>query len=345
MSTREKLIQARISMLALADELQSISRACQVAGISRSHFYEIKDAFEKYGRDGLAPQPRRRPRVPNETPPEREGQILTMTREYPTYSYVKIADQLKLIGVPATANQVRGVWLRRGLVKRYDRLLWLEREAAATGGPLTERVAKLLARYQRQQLTDPEQHIEAPAPGYLGCQDTYFVGTLKGVGRIYAQAFVDADCSWAQAKLYLSKIPMTAVDLLHDRVLPVYEAAGVALERILTDNGREFCGRVLQHPYELYLAVQQIEHPNTKVHSPQTNGFCERFHRTLKEEFVSVAYRKKLYASVQELQEDLDGFVRFYNEERSHQGYRTQGRTPWQAFQDGVLAMNQDQAA
>jgi transposase InsO family protein len=345
MSTREKLIQARISMLALADELQSISRACQVAGISRSHFYEIKDAFEKYGRDGLAPQPRRRPRVPNETPPEREGQILTMTREYPTYSYVKIADQLKLIGVPATANQVRGVWLRRGLVKRYDRLLWLEREAAATRGPLTERVAKLLARYQRQQLTDPEQHIEAPAPGYLGCQDTYFVGTLKGVGRIYAQAFVDADCSWAQAKLYLSKIPMTAVDLLHDRVLPVYEAAGVALERVLTDNGREFCGRVLQHPYELYLAVQQIEHPNTKVHSPQTNGFCERFHRTLKEEFVSVAYRKKLYASVQELQEDLDGFVRFYNEERSHQGYRTQGRTPWQAFQDGVLAMNQDQAA
>jgi transposase InsO family protein len=345
MSTREKLIQARISMLALADELHRISRACQVAGISRSHFYEIKDAFEKYGRDGLAPQPRRRPRVPNETPPEREGQILTMTREYPTYSYVKIADQLKLIGVPATANQVRGVWLRRGLVKRYDRLLWLEREAAATGGPLTERVAKLLARYQRQQLTDPEQHIEAPAPGYLGCQDTYFVGTLKGVGRIYAQAFVDADCSWAQAKLYLSKIPMTAVDLLHDRVLPVYEAAGVALERVLTDNGREFCGRVLQHPYELYLAVQQIEHPNTKVHSPQTNGFCERFHRTLKEEFVSVAYRKKLYASVQELQEDLDGFVRFYNEERSHQGYRTQGRTPWQAFQDGVLAMNQDQAA
>jgi transposase InsO family protein len=345
MSTREKLIQARISMLALADELQSISRACKVAGISRSHFYEIKDAFEKYGRDGLAPQPRRRPRMPNETPPELEGQILTMTREYPTYSYVKIADQLKLIGVPATANQVRGVWLRRGLVKRYDRLLWLEREAAATGGPLTERVAKLLARYQRQQLTDPEQHIEAPVPGYLGCQDTYFVGTLKGVGRIYAQAFVDAHCSWAQAKLYLSKIPMTAVDLLHDRVLPVYEAAGVALERILTDNGREYCGRPLAHPYELYLAVQQIEHRNTKVHSPQTNGFCERFHRTLKEEFVSVALRKKFYGSLQELQEDLDTWLRFYNEERSHQGYRTQGRTPWQAFQDGVVAMSQPQAA
>lgn len=238
MSTREKRIQARISMLALADELQNISRACKIAGISRTHFYEIKEAFERYGREGLAPQLRRRPRMPNQTPPELEAQILAMTREYPTTSYVKIADQLKLIGVPATANQVRGVWLRHGLVKAYDRLLWLEREAAASGGPLTERVAKLLARYQRQQLTDPEQHVDAPTPGYLGCQDTYFVGTLKGVGRIYAQSFVDANCSWAQAKLYLSKIPMTAVDLLHDRVLPVYEQAGVALERIKILLGR-----------------------------------------------------------------------------------------------------------
>jgi hypothetical protein len=159
---------------------------------ARSHFYEIKDAFEKYGRDGLAPQPRRRPRMPNQTPPEIEQQILAMTRQYPTYSYVKIADQLKLIGVPAAASAVRGVWLRQGLLKRYDRLLWLEREAAVSGGPLTERVARLLARYQRQQLTDPEQHIEAAYPGYLGCQDTYFVGTLKGVGRVYAQTFVDA---------------------------------------------------------------------------------------------------------------------------------------------------------
>ena len=230
-------------------------------------------------------------------------------------------------------------------MKRYDRLLWLEREAAATCGPLTERVAKLLARYQRHQLTDPEHHIEAPVPGYLGCQDTYFVRTLRGVGRIYAQAFVDAHSSWAQAKLYLSKIPMTAVDLLHDRVLPAYEAAGVALERILTDNGREYCGRPLAYPYELYLAVQQIEQRNTKVHSPQTNGFCERFHRTLKEEFVSVALRKKIYGSLQELQEDLDTWLRFYNEEWSHQGYPTQGRTPWQVFQDGVAAMSQPQAA
>lgn len=345
MSTREKLIQARVSMLALADELQNISRACKVAGISRSHFYEVKSAFEQYGREGLAPRARRRPRMPNQTPPELEAQILAMTREYPIYSYVKIADQLKLIGVPASASAVRGVWVRMGLLKKYDRLLWLEREAAASGGPLTERVAKLLARYQRQQLTDPEQHVEAPYPGYLGCQDTYFVGTLKGVGRVYAQTFVDAHCSWAAAKLYLSKLPMTAVDLLHNRVLPHYEAAGISLERVLTDNGREYCGRPLHHPYELYLTVQQVEHRNTKVHSPKTNGFCERFNRTLKEEFFSVAYRKTLYESVQQLQDDLDRWLGFYNEQRSHQGYRTQGRTPAQAFADGLPLVAQAEAA
>lgn len=345
MSTREKLIQARVSMLALADELQNISRACKVAGISRSHFYDVKDAFEKYGREGLAPHPRRRPRMPNQTPPELEQSILAMTKEYPIYSYVKIADQLKLVGVPASASAVRGVWLRQGLLKKYDRLLWLEREAAVTGGPLTERVAKLLARYQRQQVTDPEQHVEAPYPGYLGCQDTYFVGTLKGVGRVYAQTFVDAHCSWAAAKLYLSKLPMTAVDLLHDRVLPQYEGAGVSLERVLTDNGREYCGRPLHHPYELYLTVQQMEHRNTKVHTPKTNGFCERFNRTLKEEFFSVAYRKTLYESVQQLQDDLDRWLVFYNEQRSHQGYRTQGRTPAQAFADGLALVPQADAA
>lgn len=333
MDTREKLIDARIGMLALADELKNISRACQVAGISRTHFYDIKTTFEKYGRDGLAPHVRRRPRMPNETPAELVTRILDMTSEYPTYSYVRIAQQLRLVGVPASAAQVRGVWQRDGLLKRFDRLLWLERRVADRGGPLTETVRKLLAKHARDVI-DPAQHIEAPYPGYLGCQDTYYVGTLKGIGRIYAQTFIDANCAVGFAKLYLSKMPMTAVDLLHDRVLPFYEARGVVLEHILTDNGREFCGRPLHHPYELYCTVQQLAHRTTKIASPESNGMVERFNRTLKEEFFSLAYRRQFYDSVEALQVDLDEFVRFYNEQRAHHGYRTQGRTPLQTFLD-----------
>jgi transposase InsO family protein len=118
------------------------------------------------------------------------------------------------------------------------------------------------------------------------------------------------------------------------RHLPFYEAHGVALERVLTDNGREYCGRPLRHPFELYCTVQRIEHRTTKVGSPETNGMVERFHRTLKDEFFSLAYRRKIYESVEALQADLDAFVEHYNERRAHHGYRTQGRTPLQTFHD-----------
>lgn len=166
------------------------------------------------------------------------------------------------------------------------------------------------------------------------------MGTIKGVGKIYLQSVVDAHCSLGFGKLYLSKVPMTAVDVLHDRVVPFYEEHGAEVERLLTDNGREYCGRPLAHAYELYLAISQIEHRRTQVGSPETNGFCERFHRTVKEEFFALAFRKTFYESVAQLQRDLDAYLDFYNRERAHQGYRTQGRTPYQAFLDGLAEMS-----
>jgi len=344
MSTREKLIKARLGLLALAEELQNVRLASKRAGISRSHFYEIKKAYEKYGAEGLAPKQRRKPRMPNQTPPELEKQILEMTARYPTYSYLRISGQLRLVGVGVSAAMVRGVWQRHGLTLRIQRLLWLEKKAAAEGGVLTESQIRLLQKH-RARTVDPERHVEAPRPGYLLCQDTYYVGTIKGVGKIYMQSVVDANCSLGFAKLYLSKVPMTAVDVLNDRVLPFYEEHEVDIDRILTDNGREYCGRQLHHPYELFLAISQIEHRRTEVRSPETNGFCERFHRTLKEEFFGVAFRKKFYESLAELQQDLDEYLRFYNRERAHQGYRTKGRTPYQAFLDGVKEMTQAEAA
>ena len=134
MSTKEKLIKARVGMLALAEELKNISLACKRAGISRSHFYEIKEAFERYGPDGLAPATRRRPRMPNQTPSEIERRILEMTAQFPTYSYLRISMQLKLVGVGVSPAAVRGVWLRHGLTLKIQRLLWLEQKTASEGG-------------------------------------------------------------------------------------------------------------------------------------------------------------------------------------------------------------------
>ena len=241
-------------------------------------------------------------------------------------------------------SAVRWVGQRQGLTLRDPRLLWLEQKTAARGGILTESQWRLLRRY-RGKLTDPEQHVEAPQPGFLLCQDTSFVGTIKGVGKIYLPSVVDAHCSLGFGKLHLSKLPMTAVDVLNDRGLPFYEEHPVEVGHVLTDNGREYCGRPLGHPFELFLTINQIEHRRTDVASPETNGFCERFHRTVKGEFFQVAFRKTLYESLDQLQTDLDHYLEFYNRERAHQGYRTQGRTPYQAFLDGMKLMSKGAAA
>ncbi len=177
--------------------------------------------------------------------------------------------------------------------------------------------------------------IETAHPGYLGSQDTFYVGTLKGVGRIYQQTFVDTYSKVACAKLYTMKTPITAADLLNDRVLPLFEEEHLPMLRILTDRGTEYCGKAESHDFQLYLALNNIEHTKTKAKSPQTNGICERFHRTILQEFYQVTFRKKLYRDIDELQHDLDDWILYYNYERTHQDKMCCGRTPMETLEDG----------
>lgn len=177
--------------------------------------------------------------------------------------------------------------------------------------------------------------IETHHPGYLGSQDTFYVGTIKGVGRIYQQTFVDTYSKWAAAKLYTTKAPITGADLLNDRVLPFFSSMNMGLIRMLTDRGTEYCGRVEAHDYELYLGVNGIEHTKTKARHPQTNGICERFHKTILNEFYQVAFRRRLYQSLEELQADLDTWIDSYNTQRTHQGKMCCGRTPMQTLIEG----------
>ena len=167
-------------------------------------------------------------------------------------------------------------------------------------------------------------------------QDTFYVGTLKGVGRIYQQTFIDTYSKVAFAKLYDRKTPITAADLLNDRVVPFFEEHQVPLQRVLTDRGTEFCGAHDRHEYELYLAVEDIDHTRTKTKRPQTNGIVERFHKTLLDEFYRVAFRKKFYSSIDGLQADLDDWLADYNQHRTHQGRYCFGKTPMQTFFDAA---------
>ncbi len=147
---------------------------------------------------------------------------------------------------------MRGVWLRHELATRHQRLLRLETHAQDDTVALSDEQIRLLERHSCEFRM---RHVEVSAPGELLNQDTFYWGTLKGVGKIYVQVVVDAFCSLAFAKVYTSKMPITAAELLYDRVLPFYEALGVPVQAVLTDNGREFCGRAERHPYELLLAL------------------------------------------------------------------------------------------
>jgi transposase InsO family protein len=326
-STRRKL-----SLLQLAEELGNVSKACKLMGYHRDTFYEVKRAFQIGGVATLVEQ-KRGPRNPhpNRVPAEIEKRILDYSLQYPTHGPQRVANQLRLDNVNVSAGGVRGVWLRHDIETRHKRLLRLERHAREKTFVLSDEQIRLLERHSSDFRC---RHVEASRPGELLNQDTFYWGTLKGVGKVYVQVLVDVSCSFAFAKVYTSKMPITACDLLHDRALPFYEHLGVTVGAILTDNGREFCGKPESHPYQLLLAVEGIQHRTTKVRSPRTNGFVERMNRTLLDECFRVQGRTKWYTSPDEIQADLDTFMAFYNFQRTHQGYRVAGRTPAKALFD-----------
>jgi len=218
-------------------------------------------------------------------------------------------------------------------------LALLEERAAKEGIVYTEAQLSALEAAKRQRETDPEE-IETEHSGYLLGQDTFYVGYLKGVGRIYQQTVIDTYSSVGFAKLYTAKVPVTAADILNDQVLPFFEDHHIPVMTVLTDRGTEFCGRLDKHPYELYLQLNDIEHRKTKVKSPQTNGICERFHQTVLNEFYRITFRKKLYSDLEALQKDLDEYIHLYNYERTHQGKRCKGRTPIETFIEGKEIYN-----
>lgn len=216
---------------------------------------------------------------------------------------------------------------------REKRLHALEQTVAAAGLLLTE--AQVAALEKKQQDEAAAGEIETAHPGYLGSQDTVYVGTPQGVGRIYQQTFVDTYSKLAFAQLDTTKTPITAVGLPNDRVLPFFAEQALPLLRTLTERGTEYCGKLERHDDPLYLAVTDIEHTKTQARHPQTNGIGERFHKTVRQAFSQVTFRKKRYESIEHLQAALDTWLAHYNNERTHQGKMCCGRTPTATFLDG----------
>lgn len=331
--TNNPIIKHKAGLINLAEELQNVSRACKVMGVSRDTFYRYKELVEEGGIDALIEKNRRVPNLKNRVDEQTEQHVVDYAIEFPAHGQHRTSNELRKRGIFVSGSGVRSIWLRHNLENFKKRLTALESKVADEGIILNDNQIAALEKKKLDDIASGE--IETHHPGYLGAQDTFYVGNLKGVGRIYQQTFIDTYSKVVHCKLYTTKTPITSADLLNDRVLPFYETHDLPMLRILTDRGTEFCGRVEHHDYELYLAINNIDHTKTKAMSPQTNGICERFHKTILQEFYQITFRKKLYDSLQTLQEDLDIWLSYYNNERTHQGKVCCGRTPIETLLDG----------
>jgi transposase InsO family protein len=331
---KDKVARRKLSLLELAQELGNVSKACKIVGYSRQQFYEIRRNFQIYGAEGLIDQlPGPKGPHPNRVAEEVETAILDHCLECPTHGPQRAADELLLKGIQVSAGGVRGVWMRHKLTTKHERLLRLEETARERKLKLTEEQIRALERFNPEYR---ERHIEVHYTGDLVAVDTFFVGTLKGVGKVYFQGVLDCFSRYVWGRLYTSKLPVTAVQVMNNEVLPFFDGHGVGIKTVLSDNGREYCGRPDRHPYELFLQLEDIEHRTTRVRRPQSNGFIERFHRTLLDEHLRVKGRTTWYETLEEMQKDLEVYLEQYNTKRPHRGRGMEGRTPFQVFKAGL---------
>ena len=321
-----------MGLLKLAEKLGNVSEACKVLGYSRDSFYRFQRLYEEGGELALKEISRSKPLLKNRIDKEIEDVVVAFAIEQPAYGQQRASNELRKKGTVVCPSTIRCVWLRHDLETFQKRLKALEAKVAQDGIILTDAQVAALERKKEDEQSKGE--IETHHPGYLGAQDTYYVGYIKGVGKIYQQTFIDTYSRVAFAKVYDRKNALVAADMLNDKVLPFYQEQKIDLLRILTDRGTEYCGAREHHEYELYLSIEDIDHTKIKAKSPQTNGICERFHRTMQEEFYSIAFRKKIYNGLEEMQQDIDQWIELYNNERAHSGRYCFGKTPMQTFID-----------
>jgi transposase InsO family protein len=301
----------------------SVTDLCVEFNRSRTWFYRWYPRFQAYGEEGLRDIERSIPAMPNQVPLDIETAILDFIGQYPAYGPQRIADELTLAGTVVKRSAVYNVLKRHTLNTRKKRLEYLR---------IKNGVVETASDLERDREQAKHRSLNTRYPGHIVSMDTFYVGTIKGLGRVYQFTAIDTYSSYGWANLFLDKSAKSACDFLAQ----VRNSRGeIPFHAIMTDNGKEFTTHweSKNHDFERLLKELQIQHRLTKVRHPWTNGACERLNRTIFEEFHQVAFRSKIYSSLEELNQDLQNFMRFYNTQRTHHGKRTLGNTPQHLFQ------------
>ena len=328
----EKIARRKLSLLQLAQELGNVSKACRIVGYSRQQFYEIRRSFQLHSADGLLDRlPGAKGPHPNRVPAPVEEAILAHALEHPTHRAQRVADELMLRGIQVSSGGVRGVWMRNDLQTHHHRLLRLEETVRKRKIKLTEEQIQALDRFDPEYR---ERHIQVDATGELVAVDAFFAGTLKGVGKVYIQTVLDCFSRYVWARLYTSKMPVTAVQILNNHALPFFEKHRVKVQTILSDNGRESAGQAALRALpaargESNTAPRRSEDPSRTASSSASTAL---------EEHLRIKGRTTWYEAVDEMQKDLDGYLETYNTRRPHRSRGMEGRTPYEVFKAGIPA-------
>jgi len=299
-----------------------VTKLCKQFNRSRTWFYKWFNRYKLYGNKGLYNIIRDLPAMPNQTPLDVEMKILNLIEDYPSYGPVRVSNELTKEGIIVKPSAVYNVLKRHKFNTRKLRLEYIR---------IKYNVVKRQSDIQREKELSKTRSLNTKHPGDIIGMDVFYVGCLKGVGRIYQYTACDTYASFSWTKLYTDKSALSACDFM----MHVYNTSlDIPIKSVLTDNGLEFTThhKSKNHCFERLLQELEIKHRLTRVRHPWTNGACERMNRTLLEEFYQVAFRTKIYHSVQQLNDDLSQFIEYYNCQRTHQGKRTQGKVPAELY-------------
>lgn len=324
----EKVALHRLKVLELAEKLGNVAEACRRGDMDRTSFYEWKRRYQTHGMEGLLDLPPVPKSHPLTTPGHVKDAILSLSNRQPSWGSKRLSAELAKEGFMVSNYTVQRVLNKAGQGTKFQRYLALEEEALKG----VELPAEQLRTLERLNPCFKERHVESSKPGDLVSFDTFYVGLFKGIGRVYLFTAVDTYGSYAFGSLATERTALRAAELLYGQVAPFYEAHGLKFENVLTDNGTEFCGTE-DHAFEATLFELKVGHRRTKIKRPQTNGFVERFHRTILDEFFRVELRKRQFSSLNDLDHALQSWICHYNVSRTHQGYRNRGKTPYQTIE------------